>query len=469
MDPSLTDTSARANRSSYLYRLLDAAIVIICGLAVTEFKFSDEAMADPPQIHLFLIYLCGLGVIALFPAFRLYVSWRGRRLTDLVVRSLAAWALVFALGILVSFLMHQSAAVSRLWAATWFGSVALALAGVRLAAYTILGAARDRGLDRKRVLLVGFGALGHDLWRRVERYREAGYEVAGIYAEAHENLPPQVRRLHELDALHGFVREHNVREVWIVLPMEAGQELREVLYHLRNDLVDIRWIPDVMSIQLLGHRIGEFLGLPAIQLNSLPAAGVRGLAKEAFDRAFALCALVGLSPVMLTVAGLVKLTSRGPVLFTQPRLGVDGKVFHVYKFRTMTVHQEHGVVTQATRDDARITRIGGFLRRTSLDELPQFLNVLRGDMSVVGPRPHALEHNELYKDLVQRYMMRHRVKPGITGWAQVNGLRGQTDTLRKMSDRIEHDIYYIQHWTFRMDLIIIARTAVSGWTGRNVY
>lgn len=469
MDPSLTDTSARANRSSYLYRLLDAAIVIICGLAVTEFKFSDEAMADPPQIHLFLIYLCGVGVIALFPAFRLYVSWRGRRLTDLVVRSLAAWTLVFALGILVSFLMHQSAAVSRLWAATWFGSVALALAGVRLAAYTILGAARDRGLDRKRVLLVGFGALGHDLWRRVERYREAGYEVAGIYAEAHENLPPQVRRLHELDALHGFVREHDVREVWIVLPMEAGQELREVLYHLRNDLVDIRWIPDVMSIQLLGHRIGEFLGLPAIQLNSLPAAGVRGLAKEAFDRAFALCALVGLSPVMLTVACLVKLTSRGPVLFTQPRLGVDGKVFHVYKFRTMTVHQEHGVVTQATRNDARITRIGGFLRRTSLDELPQFLNVLRGDMSVVGPRPHALEHNELYKDLVQRYMMRHRVKPGITGWAQVNGLRGQTDTLRKMSDRVEHDIYYIQHWTFRMDLIIIARTAVSGWTGRNVY
>ncbi len=469
MDPSHTDTSARFNRASYLYRMLDAAIVVICGLAVTEFKFSDEVAIDPPQIHLFLIYLCGLGVIALFPAFRLYVSWRGRMLTDLVVRSLAAWATVFALGILISFLMHQSAAVSRMWAATWFGCAALALAGVRLAVYAVLGAARDRGLNRKRVLLVGFGALGHDLWRRVERYREAGYEVAGIYAEPHESLPPHVRRLHQLDALHSFVREHTVREVWIVLPMEAGQELREVLYHLRNDLVDIRWIPDVMSIQLLGHRIGEFLGLPAIQLNSLPAAGVRGLAKEAFDRSFALCALVGLSPLMLAVAAMVKLTSRGPVLFTQPRLGVDGKVFHVYKFRTMTVHQEHGVVTQATRNDNRITRIGGFLRRTSLDELPQFLNVLRGDMSVVGPRPHALEHNELYKDLVQRYMMRHRVKPGITGWAQVNGLRGQTDTLRKMSDRVEHDIYYIQHWTFRMDLMIIARTAVSGWTGRNVY
>lgn len=469
MDPSQSDTSARFSGASYLYRLLDAAIVITCGLTATGLKFSDDALAEPPQIHLFLIYLCGLGVIALFPAFRLYVSWRGRLLTDLVVRSLAAWATVFALGILVSFLMHQTAAISRMWAGTWFAMTALTLAGVRIAVYAALGAARDRGLNKKHVLLVGFGALGHDLWRRVERYRGAGYEVAGIYAEPHESLPPQVRRLHELDNLHTFVRENNVREIWIVLPMEAGQELREVLYHLRNDLVDIRWIPDVMSIQLLGHRIGEFLGLPAIQLNSLPAAGVRGWAKEVFDRSFAFFALIGLAPLMLSIALAIKLTSRGPVFFTQPRLGVDGKVFHVYKFRTMTVHQERGTVTQATRNDSRITRIGGFLRRTSLDELPQFLNVLMGDMSVVGPRPHALEHNEMYKDLVQRYMMRHRVKPGITGWAQVNGFRGQTDTLRKMSDRVEHDIYYIQHWTFRMDLLIIARTAVSGWTGRNVY
>ena len=168
------------------------------------------------------------------------------------------------------------------------------------------------------MLIVGFGALGHDLWRRVRRHSEAGYEVAGIYAEPHENLPSQVRRLHSLDQLHAFVLEHGVREIWIVLPMEAGQELREVLYHLRNDAVDVRWIPDVLSIQLLGHRIGDFLGLPAIQLNTLPAAGVRGLAKEAFDRVFALCALIGLSPVMLTVAALVKLSSRGPVLFTQP-------------------------------------------------------------------------------------------------------------------------------------------------------
>ena len=234
MEPSQTDTSARFSGASYLYRLLDAAIVITCGLTATGLKFSDDALADPPQIHLFLVYLCGLGAIAVFPAFRLYVSWRGRRLTDLVGRSLAAWAMVFALGICISFLMHQTAAVSRLWAATWFVMTALTLAGVRIAVYAALGAARDRGLDRKRVLLVGFGALGHDLWRRVERYRGTGYEVAGIYAEPHESLPPQVRRLHDLDGLHAFVNENKVREIWIVLPMEAGQELREVLYHLRR-------------------------------------------------------------------------------------------------------------------------------------------------------------------------------------------------------------------------------------------
>ena len=234
-----------------------------------------------------------------------------------------------------------------------------------------------------------------------------------------------------------------MREIWIVLPMEAGQELREVLYHLRNDLVDVRWIPDVLSIQLLGHRIGDSWACPPS--SSTPCRPPACAARLRSVRLGALCALIGLSPVMLTVAALVKLSSRGPVLFTQPRLGVDGKVFRVYKFRTMTVHQEHGVVTQVTRGDARVTRIGALLRRTSLDELPQFINVLLGDMSVVGPRPHALEHNEMYKDLVQRYMMRHRVAPPASPAGRRSTDSGQTDTLRKMSDRVEHDLYYIQH------------------------
>ena len=210
------------------------------------------------------------------------------------------------------------------------------------------------------------------------------------------------------------------------------------------------------------------MGLPVIDLNAPPVSGITGLLKASFDRVFAASVVIGLSPLLLTIAALVKLSSRGPVLFRQQRLGIDGKPFHVYKFRTMREHSEAGV-TQATRGDPRVTRIGAFLRRTSLDELPQFFNVLRGEMSVVGPRPHAMEHNELYKELIDRYMLRHRVKPGITGWAQINGLRGQTDTIDKMRRRIEFDIYYIQHWSFQLDLRIILRTALHGWTGATAY
>ncbi|GAA4330620.1 undecaprenyl-phosphate glucose phosphotransferase [Pigmentiphaga soli] len=461
--------SERAAGTHAVYRLADACIVIGCGLAAGRLPLPGQPPADMPPIQPFLIVLCALAALLVFPAFRLYGSWRGRRMGDLALSGFAAWSAVYAMGILLSFVLHQSGAVSRSWAAAWFVLTALMLVGARLAAYRALGAARDRGLDQKRVLMIGFGALGRDLWRRVGQFRATGYEVVGIYSGADECLPSSVRRLCQLDRIAEFVRTASVREVWIVLPIEQGPQVHEVLRRLRNDLVDIRWIPDVMSIRLLGHRIDDFMGLPAVQLNSLPVLGIRGMAKEAFDRCFALCALAGLAPLLLVLALLVKCSSRGPVLFTQPRLGLDGKIFHVYKFRSMTVHQEAGTVTQATRDDTRVTRIGAFLRRTSLDELPQFLNVLKGDMSVVGPRPHALAHNDLYKDLVESYMMRHRVKPGITGWAQVNGYRGQTETVHKMQARVEHDIYYIRNWSFLMDLRIIARTVLSGWSGSNAY
>jgi putative colanic acid biosynthesis UDP-glucose lipid carrier transferase len=469
METSPFSVSGRLPDTGYLYRLTDAAIVAVIGLLAMEWHVSRVG-AEAPPIQSMLVYVCSLGAFALFPAFRLYTSWRGRSLFDLALRSLAAWTSVFALGILVSFLNHQVGSVSRLWAGVWFAGSAIALIGLRLVVYTALRTARDHGLNQKRVLLIGFGTLGHDLWHRVAATRSAGYEIMGIYADKKEQLPLGVRRVPDLTGVSAFVRQHEIREVWVALPMESGQAVREVMYHLRHDLIDIRWIPDVVSVRLLGHRVEEFMGVPAIELNSLPAAGIRGIAKEIFDRIFSAGVLLGLAPMMLTIALLIKLTSRGPVFFTQSRLGVDGKVFQVYKFRSMTVHREHtGVVTQATRSDTRVTRIGAVLRKTSLDELPQFINVLRGEMSVVGPRPHALEHNEQYKEVVARYMMRHRVKPGITGWAQVNGFRGQTDTVIKMRDRVEFDLYYIQNWSFLMDMRIIARTAISGWTGKNVY
>jgi putative colanic acid biosynthesis UDP-glucose lipid carrier transferase len=221
---------------------------------------------------------------------------------------------------------------------------------------------------------------------------------------------------------------------------------------------------------ILSSKTVEFLGMPVVDLNRPANGGVRGIAKDLFDKIFSLCVLILLIPLFIVLAIAIKLSSKGPVLFRQPRLGLNGKRFNVYKFRSMKPHSEtDGKITQATRDDPRITPIGAFMRRTSLDELPQFLNVLMGDMSVVGPRPHALQHNDLYKEKLNGYMQRHRVKPGITGWAQIHGLRGETDSDEKMARRVAFDLHYIQHWSFWMDLKIIVWTAFKGWTNTNAY
>jgi putative colanic acid biosynthesis UDP-glucose lipid carrier transferase len=226
----------------------------------------------------------------------------------------------------------------------------------------------------------------------------------------------------------------------------------------------------VSSLTLLNQEVVDLLGVPAINLAASPVGEARALPKLVFDRLFAFAALVALAPLMLVIALAVKLSSPGPIFFRQRRLGADGKAFEIYKFRTMKVHAESsGRVTQATRRDPRVTRVGRFLRRTSLDELPQFINVLKGEMSVVGPRPHALEHDDLYKDLVNGYMFRYRIKPGITGWAQIHGFRGETDRIEKMSGRVKLDLYYIQNWTFWFDIKIVALTFWKGFAGSNAY
>ncbi|TWG87498.1 putative colanic acid biosynthesis UDP-glucose lipid carrier transferase [Cupriavidus gilardii J11] len=452
-----------------LYRASDALIVAFCGILVGEFWFPQGGLDAAAPVHGFLTAFCALATLVVFPACGLYGSWRGRSLAELALRTLAAWSLVAVSGLVLAYLMHQVGAVSRLWSTTWFATVLVVVIGSRLFLFRMLGNVRRQGINAKRVLIFGYGPLGNEMYRRVQQIRAAGYHVVGIYCdEPDETLPAGIPVLRSMADVTQFVRTQDVREIWLTLPMAACRDLCDVVYQFRNDLIDIRWVPDIMSVELLGHRFSEFLGLPVIDLNSPPDSRITGLLKASFDRVFAAMALLGLSPLLLAIALMVKLSSPGPVLFRQKRLGIDGKPFDVFKFRTMVVHQDKGV-TQATRNDPRVTRIGAFLRRTSLDELPQFINVLRGEMSVVGPRPHALEHNEMYKELIDRYMLRHRVKPGITGWAQINGLRGQTDTVEKMRARIEFDIYYIRNWSFQLDLRIIARTALHGWTGKSAF
>jgi Undecaprenyl-phosphate glucose phosphotransferase len=238
----------------------------------------------------------------------------------------------------------------------------------------------------------------------------------------------------------------------------------------RDDLVNVRFIPDVRSLALFESGVSELLGVPAINLLASPLSQRAVLQKEIFDRLFALAALCAVAPLLVGIAIAVKLSSRGPVFFRQRRKGADGRVFTIYKFRSMRLHSEQaGVLSQATRNDPRVTPVGAFLRRTSLDELPQFFNVLRGDMSVVGPRPHAIEHDDLYQKVVSGYIHRYRIKPGITGWAQVNGLRGETDRIEKMEARVAHDLYYLGNWSFGLDMRIIAATVFKGLRGVNAY
>ncbi|CAH2802969.1 MAG: Undecaprenyl-phosphate galactosephosphotransferase (EC [uncultured Caballeronia sp.] len=276
--------------------------------------------------------------------------------------------------------------------------------------------------------------------------------------------------LNDFDELVEKVRAEEINEVWLALPLSQDHTIYRFVHALCHDFVNLRLIPATRSISLFNHSMTDVAGLTTINLTTSPVGTLQMWPKMLFDRLFAATALLALSPLLIAIAIAVKTTLKGPVFFTQKRKGADGRPFPIYKFRSMAVHQKSkGHVTQATRNGPRVTKVGAFPRRTSLDELPQFLNVLFGHMSVVGPRPHALEHNALYKDFVYGYMFRYRIKPSITGWAQVNGYRGATEKVEKMQSRVKFDLFYIHNWSFWFDIEIVAMTMFKGFIGRNAY
>jgi putative colanic acid biosynthesis UDP-glucose lipid carrier transferase len=459
-----------ATRVEYLARASDVLLLYLSGQLAAGLIF-PMALADTAPIHLALLYFCCALAYVLFPQFDLYSSWRGRSWLAMGRQIALALLVVLSSAVLFSFLIRQIEQLSRLWVGLWCVLSFAAIISSRGLLYAALSLLRERGLNHKRVIIVGYGETGRELHRRARQQQWIGYTVVAIFNKDCGKPPEdQIEVLSELGCLPDAAARHGAHEVWITLPLAQSSELQQLQYLLRNALVDIRWAPDVAAMRILSHRAMEFLGLPVVELNHAPAAGVQGIAKDLFDRLFSLTVLMLLTPLLLALALAVKCSSPGPILFRQPRLGLNGRCFNVYKFRSMALHQEQqGQLKQATRDDPRITPIGRFMRRTSLDELPQFFNVLKGEMSVVGPRPHALPHNDLYKDKLSMYMQRHRVKPGITGWAQICGSRGETDTDEKMARRIALDLHYIQHWSLWMDIKIVLWTAFKGWTDKNAY
>jgi len=263
-----------------------------------------------------------------------------------------------------------------------------------------------------------------------------------------------------IDTSIDFIKANRVEAVFIALPMAAQPRVLKLLDEIKDTTASVYFVPDIFITDLINARIDEINGMPVMAVCESPIVGISAMLKRLFDIVVATLTLVAFAPLMAAIALGVKLSSPGPVLFRQRRYGLDGRQIVVWKFRSMKVVEDGPVVRQATRDDRRVTRLGAFLRRTSLDELPQLFNVVGGSMSLVGPRPHAVAHNEQYRVLIKGYMVRHKVKPGITGWAQVNGLRGETDSVDKMRRRIEHDIEYLRRWSPGFDLLILFKTAI---------
>ncbi|MEK7886000.1 undecaprenyl-phosphate glucose phosphotransferase [Burkholderia contaminans] len=455
---------------SVLARVIDIAMVVTGALLAAALHGGSIWLNDLQRTM--MLFDCLL-VVVCFPAFGIYQSWRGKRLVGLVGRVAFAWLVVELAGILLSFSFHQSGDLSRLWLGYWALVTMALLAGSKACVHVVLRQLRRGGYNLKAVAIVGGTPAARRLIAQMRARPEAGFNPVCVYDESEapgEVALDDVRIERQFESLVWLVRSRAISELWLTLPITEERRIHQIVTVFRHDFVNIRFIPDVRTLSFFNQEVVEVLGVPAINLAASPITDVRILPKFVFDRAFALVALTGLAPVMLVIACLIKLTSRGPVFFRQKRKGIDGHEFEIYKFRSMKVHEEvAGQVTQAKKNDSRVTPVGRFLRRTSLDELPQFINVLKGEMSVVGPRPHALAHDDIYKDLVKGYMFRYRIKPGITGWAQINGFRGETDQIEKMMGRVKLDLYYMQNWSFWLDIKIVVLTLWKGFTGSNAY
>lgn len=445
----------------FLLAGLDISAVVAVSVLLYGWRFKQWQL---PETFVFTIALIALLVVVFNIVCGNYQHRRALATTTLLWRLCWVWLLVALVVMSLIYLTGGAARFSRLWLAlSLAGSLMMALA-LRLFLQRMVHQRWLSRLARKKVLLVGPGCKVTAMGRRMQSAPEEGYVLAGICRL--RNAPDQQALQHLLHRIETL----NPAEVWLCLPLDMSQSINHILHALRHMTLEIRFIPSFSDMQLSHYRLGEVAGRMSFDLSVSPIRSTASLAKRSADVMLASLICVLIAPLCLLIALAIKLTSPGPVLFSQHRLGSQGQRIKVYKFRSMRVHQEaEHQVTQATKGDSRITPLGAFLRRTSLDELPQFLNVLQGNMSIVGPRPHALAHNEQYKELVEQYMKRHKVKPGITGWAQVNGFRGETDTLDKMENRVQYDLWYINNWSLWLDLRIITLTIFKGFINKNAY
>ena len=453
---------------SRLQWLLDGIVVVlmlflICRICGESFRLIFQLLG----LVTFLL------TIMVFRAAQLYQPWRGANLGRLVRRVFLAWLVIVAILMMLGYVSKTSVHFSRTVLLTWMATVPMALVVLRLQVFWCLRWMRQQGRNSRTVVIAGAGDLGRRLATNVMDTPWLGMRLLGFFDDRvtgevqlnHQGYPV----LGTLDDMIGFVQKQQVVMVYLALPLRAEDRLRQVVESLQDTTASVYYVPDVFIFSLLSASLTDLRGIPLVALWETPFFGVNGWLKRAEDLVLASLILLMVSPLLLLIALGVKLTSPGPIIFRQRRYGLDGSEIKVYKFRTMKVCEDGQHITQTIKDDSRVTPFGGWLRRTSLDELPQFFNVLNGSMSIVGPRPHAVAHNEYYRRLIPGYMLRHKVRPGLTGWAQINGWRGETETLEKMEKRVEYDLEYLRRWSLWFDLKIIILTIVRGFKDSHAY
>ncbi|USE68113.1 undecaprenyl-phosphate glucose phosphotransferase [Pseudoalteromonas maricaloris] len=400
----------------------------------------------------------------------LYISWRGLSIYKELKKTTSHWAISAAtLFLSVNFFAPQYLNPEGLQF-KWFLIALVGLLIYRIALRLVLRLLRTQGINTRSVVVVGAGNVGQRLASSIISHSSFGLVFGGYYDDiVPENKLTAAQTIGDLEQLVVDCKEGGIDRVYIALPPQAHERSKWLVSELADSTASVYIVPDVFTYQLLHARSDVIMGIPTISIYDSPIDGSNAIIKRVEDILLSVVILLLISPILIGLAIAVKVTSKGPIFFKQNRYGIDGKPIEVWKFRSMNVMENGATVTQATKNDKRFTPIGQFIRKTSLDELPQFINVLQGNMSIVGPRPHAVVHNEQYRKLVDGYMLRHKVKPGITGWAQVNGWRGETDTLDKMEKRIEFDLEYIRNWSLLLDLKIVFLTIFKGFINKNAY
>lgn len=435
---------------AFLMRLGDAAIIWYCLYGILDtFEIYESPIYQYSALVTIIIYFLMAEFSSTFQSSRL------ENYADIAGKVIFAWALTCIALVSINLITKSSVEFSRLAIISWLMITPVLLTIERILIFVFLHYLRSHVTNTRTYAILGNGDVIQNIPKQISKMPWTGLKLAGQYED--------------LKILLADIESKSIDYIFLGYPSNETEKIVNAIQELNDSTATTYLVPDILLSDLLGSRWIMLGNIPLVVINDHPFYGGWWFLKKVEDLVLGTLILLLISPLLVLIALAVKFTSPGPILFKQRRHGLNGEVIKVLKFRTMTALDDGDVVLQATKNDARITPIGKFLRRTSLDELPQFFNVLQGTMSIVGPRPHAIAHNEHYRQLISGYMQRHKVKPGITGWAQVNGLRGETDTLDKMKDRVEFDMYYINHWSLVLDLKIILLTILNGFGGKTAY